>query len=160
MGRSRRRRGWSWSELHCGGDVVNGALAAWLQARAALGQLGRGVQRVRLEDRIAARRWVAGRAVMHPSAVRNVLRVFAERVAGVDDLVAELAEPAAPRLHDLLPLRGRGPCAASRVQKYEVRHSCRLLVRVMSFGLIRHDERGDRISTGARSLIKSTSTGL
>jgi len=52
------------------------------------------------------------RAVMD-GAIGKVLRVLAERVAGVDDLVAELAEPGAPRLHDLSALGfGRAGAAA------------------------------------------------
>src|SRR5207253_8447779 len=63
----------------------------------------------------------------------DVLCVLAEGIARVDDLVAQPAEPGAPSAHDLLALRRRASRAASRVEKYEIRHRCSSL----KFGLTR-----------------------
>src|SRR5207249_1109009 len=70
----------------------------------ALREAHRGVQRVRLEDRVAARR---GSAVADGTVARDLLADLRERVPAVGEGRTDLVEPGIPRLHHggLLGLR-------------------------------------------------------
>src|ERR1700737_1597199 len=57
--------------------------------------------------------------------VREVLGVRGKRVARIDHLVAELAEPGAPSFHDLLAFGFGGRSAPSCVDENEIRHFLR-----------------------------------
>src|SRR4030088_2180512 len=57
--------------------------------------------------------------------VREVLRVRSKRVAWIDHLVAELAEPGAPSFHDLLTFGVGGRSAPTGVNENEIRHFLR-----------------------------------
>src|SRR5439155_20411290 len=110
-GRAGPSQGGPRSALHDVEGLEDRDVGAALEDRASLGERRRLVEGVGLQDRVPTGRRLR---VAHRAASGDLLDGRGEGVAGVDNRLAELGEPAIPGLHDLGPLLVRLRHAAGR----------------------------------------------